>query len=85
MRQKAHQYTIRGVPPGLHRALQQKAAARGVSLNALVVEALQAEAGLGAPLKRYTDLDDLIGTWVHDEAVDRALAEQRQVDPKDWA
>ena len=85
MRQKAHQYTIRGVPPSLHRALQQKAQARGVSLNALVVAALEAEAGVGAVAKRYADLDDLIGTWVHDDAVDRALAEQRQVDPKDWA
>jgi hypothetical protein len=82
---KAHQYTIRGVPPSLHRALQQKALARGVSLNTVVVEALQAEAGFGAAPKQHTDLDDLIGTWVHDEAVDRALAEQRQVDPKDWA
>ena len=77
MTAKAHQYTIRNVSPRLHRALRTKAAARGVSLNTLVVEALEAEAGLDAKPKTYDDLDDLIGTWVHDNAVDRALAKQR--------
>lgn len=85
MSAKAHQYTIRNVSPRLHRALRAKAEERGVSLNALVVQALEAEAGLEAQPREHTDLDDLFGTWVHDKAVDRALAEQRQVDPKDWA
>ncbi len=82
---KARQYTIRNVPPRVDRALRRKAAERGVSLNTLVVQALEAEAGeTGAP-RAYDDLDDLLGTWVRDPAVDRALAEQRRVDPKDWA
>jgi hypothetical protein len=84
MAKQAHQYTIRNVPPGLDRALRAKAAARGVSLNTLVVEALSATAGLEAAPKLYDDLDDLLGSWVHDKAVDRALTAQRQVDPKDW-
>ncbi len=85
MSPKAHQYTIRNVPPRVHRALAKKAAERGVSLNLLVVQALEAEAGLRPEVKVWTDLDDLFGSWVHDPAVDRALAGQRQVDPKDWA
>jgi HicB family len=85
MKPKAHQYTIRNVSPRLDRALRVKAAERGVSLNRLVVQALEAEAGVGAGSRAYHDLDDLFGTWVPDEAVDRALADQRQVDLKDWA
>jgi len=85
MAAKAHQYTIRNVSPRVHRALRAKAAERGVSLNALVVQVLEAEAGFGTKKpKTYDDLDDLFGTWVHDAAVDRALTEQRRVDPKDW-
>jgi hypothetical protein len=85
MAAKAHQYTIRNVSPRLDRALRTKAAERGVSLNKLVVQALEAEVGVGAEARTYHDLDDLFGTWVKDRAVDRALAEQRRVDPRDWA
>jgi hypothetical protein len=42
-----------------------------VSLNTLLVQALESEAGLRGPTKVYDDLDDLFGTWVHDGAVDR--------------
>lgn len=82
---KAHQYTIRNIPPRVHRALRKKAADRGVSLNTLLVQTLETEAGERAELRAHTDLDDLFGSWVHDKAVDRALAEQRKIDPKDWA
>jgi hypothetical protein len=85
MKAKARQYTIRNVSPRLDRALRTKAAERGVSLNRLVVQALEAEMGVGREPRTYHDLDDLFGTWVPDDAVDRALAEQRQVDPRDWA
>lgn len=85
MKAKAHQYTIRNVSTRLDRALRTKAVERGVSLNSLVVQALETEAGFGANPKIYDDLDDLFGTWVQDKAVDRALTEQRRVDPKDWA
>ena len=85
MRVKAAQYTVRNVSRQLDRALKAKAAALGVSLNTLLVQALQSEAGLRGPAKVYDDLNDLFGTWVHDRAVDLALAAQRKVDPKDWA
>lgn len=84
MAAKAHQYTIRNVPARVHRALRAKAAARGVSLNTLVVHVLEAEAGLGGQPRTSTDMDDLFGTWVQDPAVDAALADQRRVDPGDW-
>ena len=84
MSAKARQYTIRNVPNSVDRALRRKAAARKVSLNTLVLRALEAEAGVAAePVERH-DLDEFIGSWVSDRAVDRALAEQRTVDARDW-
>jgi hypothetical protein len=85
MSTKAHQYTIRNIPLRVHRALTKKASDRGVSLNTLLVQTLETEAGEGGEPRVHDDLDDLFGSWVHDKAVDRALAEQRKVDPKDWA
>jgi hypothetical protein len=79
---KAYQYTIRNVPPRVDRALRKAAAARRVSLNTLVVEVL--EKGVGAGPRQNDDLDDFFGSWVQDKAVDRALAEQRRVDPREW-
>jgi hypothetical protein len=85
MKVQARQYTIRNISARLDRALRNKAAERGVSLNRLVPQALEAEAGVSAQPPTYHDLDVLYGTWVRDRAVDRALAEQRRVDPRGWA
>ena len=81
---KARQYTVRNVPPRLDRALKAKAVARGVSLNTLVLQALEAASGLGGAPQVYGDLDDLFGSWIKDRSVDRALADQRRLDLKDW-
>lgn len=84
MKKKAVQYTVRDVPPSVDRALRKKAAEKGKSLNSLLCDALAKEAGVGAEPARYHDLDWFIGSWIADPAVDRALKEQRVVDPKDW-
>lgn len=85
MKAKALQYSVRNVPPSVDRALRRKAAARGVSLNAVLLGALESAAGVGAPPKLNHDLDGFFGTWVADPRVDRALSGLRKVDPKDWA
>jgi hypothetical protein len=84
MAAKAKQYTIRNVPSSIDRALKRKALERRISLNSLVLRALEAEAGLAPEPPRYHDLDGFFGSWIKDPKVDRALAEQRQVDPADW-
>jgi hypothetical protein len=81
---KAHQYTIRNVDGRVDRALRKKAEERGVSLNTLLLQALEAEAGVSGPPREFSDLDGFFGSWVADRAVDRALAEHRRVDPRDW-
>lgn len=81
---KTHQFTIRDVPDSVSRVLRRQARERGLSLNRLLVELLRNAAGVANTPARRHDLDHLAGTWVHDPAVDRALAEQRKVDERDW-
>jgi predicted transcriptional regulator len=76
------QLTIRADDPDLHRRLKALAEARGVSLNTLVVELLADAVDMDARasrLRRYA-------TWTQDDAAEfeRHLADQRQVDPRDW-
>lgn len=84
MRTKAKQYTIRNVPSSVDRALRRKAADRKVSLNMLVLRVLEAEAGIVGEPREQHDLDGFFGTWVADSKVERALAEQRTLDRRDW-
>ena len=81
---KAIQFTVRGVPPRLDRALRDRARREGQSLNAVLLEALAAGAGLVWEPVVHEDLDDLVGTWVEDPAVEEALRAQDQVDPQAW-
>jgi plasmid stability protein len=78
------QYTLRNVPPYLDEALRQRAREQGKSLNEVTLEALLTGAGLaGEPVKRR-DLGDIAGTWIRDPETDKALADQRRLDPELW-
>ncbi len=74
------QYTIRGIPASVDRALRARARREGRSLNEVALEALRASVGEGADAALKHDLDDLIGTWAEDPAFDAAIQEQDQVD-----
>jgi len=78
------QYTIRGVTPALDRCLRQKAAQEGQSLNAIAMSLLERGLGLSGNAVRYTDLDDLAGTWVKDPAFDDTVARLHQIEPELW-
>lgn len=78
------QYTIRNVPKALDHALREHAKRSGMSLNDAAVEAIRRGLGLVEADVVYDDLDDLIGTWKHDEEFDRAMAEQDKVDADAW-
>lgn len=83
MKKANDQYTIRRVPPSVDAALRAKARRQGKSLNAVALEALRTGAGV-AEAVRYHDLDSFFGSWVADEATDKALKDQRKVDPDLW-
>jgi hypothetical protein len=75
------QYTIRGVPPEVDRALRLRARQRKLSLNQLLVDELTA-ATVGA--RKRADLRDVVGKWVPDPDFDKILAAQRKIDPEKW-
>jgi plasmid stability protein len=79
------QYTIRGIPASVDRALRARARREGRSLNDLALEALRVSVGVGADVLLNQDLDDLIGTWEEDPVFDAAIQEQDQVDEALWS
>ena len=82
-RTKTVQYTIRGVPASLDRAVRARAKKENKSLNQVAMEALQ-DAIAPAARKRRTDLDEFIGSWVEDPEFDKIMGEQRQIDKELW-
>jgi hypothetical protein len=75
------QYTIRGIPPEVDRALRRKAAKRKQSLNQVIVDELTA-ATVGE--RKKADFGDLVGRWAPDPEFDEMVASQRQIDPQKW-
>jgi hypothetical protein len=81
MRSEAVQYTIRGIPPEVDKALRERAQADKKSINQVILDAL-AQATVGK--LKYRDLSDVAGTMKADPELDRILEEQRQIDMEDW-
>jgi hypothetical protein len=78
------QYTIRGISGRLDRKIRELASREGKSLNQTVLEVLNAGVGLSDTPVKYTDLNDLAGTWVQDPEFDRAILEMDRIDPELW-
>jgi hypothetical protein len=78
---KYAQYTVRGVPPEVDRALRNKASQLKVSLNQLVIEELTRTA-IGRA--RKADFSGLVGQWTPDPGFDEVIASQRQIDWDKW-
>jgi hypothetical protein len=80
--------TIRGVPPDVARVIRRKADETGESVNRVVIRLLEEGAGVGKKRKTllHHDLDRLIGVWSREEArsFNRALEDQRKIDPELW-
>jgi hypothetical protein len=80
---KAHaiQYTIRGVPHEVDRALRERAKRQKLSINQVILDELS-KATIGRTQK--ADFSDLVGRWLPDPVFDEIVESQRQVDPSDW-
>jgi hypothetical protein len=78
------QYTIRGILPWMDERLRAKAKRERKSLNAVAVEILMRGLNPDNPEPEYHDMDDLIGSWVHDPATDEALASMNTIDEELW-
>ncbi|NQU40859.1 MAG: hypothetical protein HQ523_12985 [Lentisphaerae bacterium] len=64
--------------------MRETAAEYGQTLNEASLDALKKGIGDGDLPALHHDLDDLAGTWVHDEATEQALNEMRHVDESIW-
>lgn len=89
MRSKMKPLTVRNLPPGVARAVRDKARKERLSLNGAVVKLLGEATGVDvAPgrLALHDDLDRFASAWTAKEAdaFDAALEEMRGVRPEDW-
>jgi plasmid stability protein len=78
------QYTVRGIPEALDKAIRRRARAEGKSLNEVAVDALADGLGLGSEDVPLRDLSDVVGTWKKEASVEAALAAQDVVDESLW-
>jgi hypothetical protein len=78
------QYTIRDIPPHLDVELRERARREGKSLNQVVIEAMADGLGVAGTMKSRRSLDDVVGTWKRESAVEEALAAQDRIDSKMW-
>ena len=80
--------TLRKLPPKLEKTIRQRAKQKGVSVNRAVISLLEEHLGTveKRPAVEYHDLDALCGSWTKEEAAafDKALAQQRAIDPDLW-
>ena len=81
---KGLQYTIRKVPRNVDDALRRRAKQTGKSLNQVLLESLRESAGVSEEAARYSDLDDLAGTWKNDKAFEEAIRSFEKIDQDDW-
>ena len=64
--------------------MRERAERDGKSLNEVATEALARGLDLEAEPVQHRDLGAIAGSWVRDREVDRALDEQRTIDPDLW-
>ena len=79
------QYTLRNIPPELDSLLRSRAKEEDKSLNQVTIEALMQAFGLGRRKTPQRDIRFLVGSWDNDPEVEKALEEQRRIDPELWS
>jgi hypothetical protein len=75
--------TLVSVPKELDDALRTRAQLQGKTVDQVAIEALCDGLGL-SKTSRKRDLSEFAGSWVNDDAVDEALADQDRIDPELW-
>ena len=78
------QYSVRGIAPEIDAALRNRARAEGKSLNAVALEVLAEGVGLGEAAVARRDLSDVAGSWRRDARIEKALADQDEIDEALW-
>ncbi len=80
--------TLRNFPPEVARRVQERAKAKGISVNKAVIGLLEENLGTArsGTTRRHHDLDQLFGVWSAEqyEEFSKTLAEQREIDSEMW-
>lgn len=76
MAAKPKRLTVRNVSSSLDLPLRRRAASEKVSLDTVLLRALETEAGRKVP--EHDELDAFFGSWIADWRVDRAIADVRR-------
>jgi plasmid stability protein len=80
--------TLRNLPADVEREIRKRAREKGISANKAVIGLLEEHLDIEqkGKIKRYHDLDHLHGAWTkkQSEEFDKALEDQRQIDPELW-
>lgn len=78
--------TVRGVPPGLARALEIEKTRRGTSLNQTVLDLLKQALGVDGWGVRSNGLARIAGTWsaAEHDAFTEAVSVTEQIDDELW-
>jgi len=77
-------YIMRSVPLAVDSVLRDRAKQEGKSLNVVAIEAMERGLGLAESVRKFTDLDHLIGTWEEDPEFDRAMKDFERIDEDMW-
>jgi hypothetical protein len=77
MKEHVTQYSPRGVPRGVDWVLRKWANEEEVNTDQVILD----ESSTAA----IADFSDLVGCWEPDAAFDKALAQQREISPRDWS
>ena len=77
------QYSIRNIPPELDRQLKARAKRLGKSVNQVALDALVAYVGAEPRVRDLSRMPSPLSRAEH-QALEEALAEQRQIDPELW-
>lgn len=75
------QYTIRGVSPALDRAVRRRARDEGVSLNAILISAIESLAAESPPRR---DLSDVAGGPFDLASFEQVREAHEQLEPGLW-
>ena len=77
------QYTIRGIPLQVDRAIRTLAQKERKPLNQAVLDVLSHAMGVSSE-QIFSDLDFLVGSWIEDPEFEEAISEQSKIDQEIW-
>ena len=78
------QYTLRRIPKQLDAALRKRAERERKTLNQVAVEAMAEGLGLEDTPAPKRSVRDIVGARGKDATLERALDDQRHIDPELW-